>query len=131
MKKSILTTLNAEYKPTKLYKELVNLFPDFMGWINNIKRQGDYRKVSHIGQSAEANIFVNVFKELPEDVFSIIIHDCILTTEPKTKLVQDRLIARTKEIYCDVLTKNVSLEKLFKISKVSVVRWKGPKKDII
>lgn len=127
MKKSILTTLNAEYKPTKLYKELVKLFPDFMEWVDTIKRQGDYRKVSHIGQSAEANIFINVFKDLPEDMFSLIIHDCILTTEPKTKLVQDKLIARTKEIYCDVLSKNLNLEKLFKISKVSVVRWKGPK----
>ena len=130
MKKSILTTLNAEYKPTKLYKELVKLFPDFMEWVDTIKRQGDYRKVSHIGQSAEANIFINVFKDLPEDMFSLIIHDCILTTEPKTKLVQDRLITRTKEIYCDVLSKNLNLEKLFKISKVSVVRWKGPKQNV-
>ena len=130
MKKSILTTLNAEYKPTKLYKELVKLFPDFMEWVDTIKRQGDYRKVSHIGQSAEANIFINVFKDLPEDMFSLIIHDCILTTEPKTKLVQDRLIARTKEIYCDVLSKNLNLEKLFIISKVSVVRWKSPKQDV-
>lgn len=31
MKKSILTTLNAEHKATKLHKELVILFPDFMG----------------------------------------------------------------------------------------------------
>ena len=130
MKKSILTTLNAEYKPTKLYKELIKLFPDFMGWVDNIKRQGDYRKVSHLGQSAEANIFINVFKDLPEDMFSLIIHDCILTTEPKTKLVQERLITRTKEIYCDVLSKNLNLEKLFKISKVSVVRWKSPKQDV-
>lgn len=86
--------------------------------------------MSHIGQSAEANIFINVFKDLPEDMFSLIIHDCILTTEPKTKLVQDRLIARTKEIYCNVISKNLNLEKLFKISKVSVVRWKGPKQEI-
>jgi len=83
--------------------------------------------VSHLGQSAEANIFINVFKDLPEDMFSLIIHDCILTTEPKTKLVQDKLIAITKEIYCDVLSKNVNLDKLFKISKVSVVRWEDPK----
>ncbi len=130
MKKSILTTLNAEYKPTKLHKELVILFPDFIGWVDTIKRQGDYRKVSHIGQSAEANIFINVFKDLPEDMFSLIIHDCILTTEPKTKLVQDRLIARTKEIYCNVISKKLNLEKLFKINKVSVVRWKGPKQEI-
>lgn len=102
----------------------------FEEWVDTIKRQGDYRKVSHIGQSAEANIFINVFKDLPEDMFSLIIHDCILTTEPKTKLVQDRLIARTKEIYCDVLSKNLNLEKLFKISKVSVVRWKSPKQDV-
>ena len=127
MKKSILTTLNAEHKATKLHKELVILFPDFMGWIDTIKKQGDYRKVSHLGQSAEANIFINVFKDLPEDMFSLIIHDCILTTEPKTKLVQDKLIAITKEIYCDVLSKNVNLDKLFKISKVSVVRWEDPK----
>ena len=130
MKKSILTTLNAEYKPTKLYKELVKLFPDFMGWVDNIKRQGDHRKVSHIGQSAEANIFVNVFKELPEDMFSIIIHDCILTTGPKVTFVQEKLVARTKEIYGDIITTDKYLGKLFKISKVSVVRWVGPKQNI-
>ena len=130
MKKSILTTLNAEHKATKLHKELVILFPDFMGWIDTIKKQVDYRKVSHLGQSAEANIFINVFKDLPEDMFSLIIHDCILTTEPKTKLVQDRLIARTKEIYCDVLSKKVNLKKLFKISKVSVVRWEDHKQGV-
>ena len=98
-----------------------------MGWVDNIKRQGDHRKVSHIGQSAEANIFVNVFKELPEDMFSIIIHDCILTTGPKVTFVQEKLVARTKEIYGDVMPKDKYLGKLFKISKVSVVRWVGPK----
>lgn len=130
MKESILKTLNAKYKPTKLYKELVKLFPDFMGWVDNIKRQGDHRKVSHIGQSAEANIFVNVFKELPEDMFSIIIHDCILTTGPKVTFVQEKLVARTKEIYGDIITTDKYLGKLFKISKVSVVRWVGPKQNI-
>ena len=67
MKKEILTTFNGEYKPTKLYKELKVLLPELIKWIDNIKFNEGYKKVSHRGQSAEAKVFVEVYKNLPEE----------------------------------------------------------------
>ena len=123
MKKEILTTFNGEYKPTKLYKELKALLPELIKWIDNIKFNEGYKKVSHRGHSAEANVFVEVYKNLPDDMFALLIHDCILTTEDKTQLVRDRLIERVKELYKDVIPKELDIDKLFKTDKVSVVRW--------
>ena len=123
MKKEILTTLNGEYKPTKLYKELKKLLPELMRWIDNIKFKEGYKKVSHRGQSAEATIFVEVYKNLPEDMFSLLIHDCILTTELKTQVVQQRLIERVRQLYKDVIPNELNIDRLFKTDKVSVVRW--------
>ena len=122
MKKEILTTLNGEYKPTKLYKELKKLLPELMRWIDNIKFKEGYKKVSHRGQSAEATIFVEVYKNLPEDMFSLLIHDCILTTELKTQVVQQRLIERVRQLYKDVIPNELNIDRLFKTDKVSVVR---------
>ena len=123
MKKGILTTFNGEYKPTKLYKELKALLPELIKWIDNIKFNEGYKKVSHRGQSAEAKVFVEVYKNLPEDMFALLIHDCILTTENKTQMVKDRLIKRVRELYKDVIPKDLNIDKLFKTNKVSVVRW--------
>ena len=123
MKKEILTTFNGEYKPTKLYKELKVLLPELIKWIDNIKFNEGYKKVSHRGQSAEAKVFVEVYKNLPEDMFALLIHDCVLTTENKTKMVKDRLIKRVRELYKDVIPKDLNIDKLFKTDKVSVVRW--------
>lgn len=123
MKKEILKTFNGQYKPTKLYKELKALLPEFIKWIDNIKFNEGYKKVSHRGHSAEANVFVEVYKNLPEDMFGLLIHDCILTTEDKTQLVRDKLIERVRELYKDVIPKELNIDKLFKTDKVSVVRW--------
>lgn len=121
MKQSILTTLNDKIKPTKLYKELFVLFPNFMKWINVIKKNEGYKQVSFIGQSAEAKIFVNVYKELPSDIFSLIIHDCIITTFENTTLVKNLLIKRVKKLYQGVLAEKSDLDKLFKVEKVSKI----------
>lgn len=123
MKKEILTTFNGEYKPTKLYKELKALLPGLIKWIDNIKINEGYKKVSHRGHSAEANVFVEVYKNLPDNIFALLIHDCILTNEDKTQLVRDKLIERVRELYKDVIPKELNIDKLFKTDKVSVVRW--------
>jgi hypothetical protein len=123
MKKKILKTFNGKYKPTKLYKELKALLPELIKWIDNIKFNEGYKKVSHRGQSAEAKVFVEVYKNLPEYMFALLIHDCILTTEDKTQLVRDRLIERVRVLYKDVIPKELNIDKLFKTDKVSVVRW--------
>ena len=121
MKQSILTTLNDKIRPTKLYRELFILFPNFMKWIDNIKENEGYKQVSFIGQSAEAKIFVSVYNELPSDMFSLIIHDCIITTNENTDLVKTLLIKKVKEIYQNVLSKNSDLDRLFKVEKVSEI----------
>ncbi len=77
--------------------------------------------MSFIGQSAEAKIFVNVYKELPSDIFSLIIHDCIITTFENTTLVKNLLIKRVKKLYQGVLAENSDLDKLFKVEKVSKI----------
>ena len=56
-------------------------------------------------------------------MFALLIHDCILTTEDKTQLVRDKLIERVRELYKDVIPKELNIDKLFKTDKVSVVRW--------
>lgn len=119
MKKSILTTLNSKIIETQLYKELQNIFPSFMAWIDDLKRRKDYRAVSHLGMSTEAKIFISVYKDLPEEMFAIPIHDCILLKEADTIEVQSLLINRVKYLYQDVLKDNYALAGLFKVSQVT------------
>ena len=38
-------------------------------------------------------------------------------------MVKDRLIKRVRELYKDVIPKDLNIDKLFKTNKVSVVRW--------
>ena len=90
-----------------------------MKWVIDIKEKEGHKRVSNIGQSAEANIFVEVYKRLPDDIFSLIIHDCILTTKENTKLVRRLLVERLRELYGDIIPPNQSLDKVFKIEKVS------------
>jgi hypothetical protein len=119
MKKSILTTLNSKIIETQLYKELQNIFPSFMAWIDDLKRRKDYRAVSHLGMSTEAKIFISVYKDLPEEMFAIPIHDCILLKEADTIEVQALLINRVKHLYQDILKDNYALAGLFKVSQVT------------
>ena len=120
LKKSILTTLNAEKNNSIYNQELLRLFPFFMKWINNIKKNEGYKRVSSIGQTAEANIFVNVYKDIEPDVFALIIHDCILTTKEYTFEIKQLLMDRVKELYPEVIKKDTDLTNLFKTSIVSL-----------
>jgi hypothetical protein len=119
MKKSILTTLNSKIIQTQLYNELHNIFPSFMTWIDDLKGRKDYRAVSHLGMSTEAKIFISVYRDLPEEMFAIPIHDCILLKEADTIEVQALLINRVKHLYQDILTDNYALAGLFRISQVT------------
>jgi hypothetical protein len=119
LKKEILTSLNGKDSAAPCIVALKELFPNFMKWVTGIKKDKGHKYVSHIGQSAEAKIFVEVYKRIPEGIFSLIIHDCILTTEENTLLVRKLLIERLKELYGDIIPQGDNLDKLFKIDKVS------------
>lgn len=120
LKKSVLSAINAENKPTQPNKELSRLFPNVMMWVNAIKKKSGYKEVSFLGQSAEANIFVEVYKEIPDDKFALIIHDCILTTEMDVLLVKKLLEDRTRKLFDGVILEHHNLDKLFKTSLVSI-----------
>ena len=120
LKKETLSALYEEDLTSVKNIELLRLFPSFMSWLNSIKQKEGYKIASHIGQSIEANIFVNVFKQLPDDRFFLIIHDSILCTEGDKELVKEKLIGRTKELFSEIISKDENLDKLFKISIVSI-----------
>jgi hypothetical protein len=120
LKKSILSAINAENKPTKPNEELSGLFPNVMMWVNAIKKKSGYKEVSFLGQSAEANIFVEVYKEIPDEKFALIIHDCILTTKKDVLLVKNLLENRVRKLFSGVILEHHNLDKLFKISIVSI-----------
>jgi hypothetical protein len=119
MKKNILTSLNSKINSSQLSKEIKTLFPSFISWINSIKASKGHEAVSHLGQSSEANIFVEVYNDLPDNIFSLIIHDCILTTKENTPMVKTLLMNRVKELYKGVIEKETNLNKLFKVDIVS------------
>ena len=89
-------------------------------WVNAIKKKSGYKEVSFLGQRAEANIFVEVYKEIPDDEFALIIHDCILTTEKDVLLVKNLLEDRVRKLFSGVILENHNLDKLFKTSLVSI-----------
>jgi len=119
LKESVLTVINAENKPTKQNIELSKLFPNVFKWINKIKKV-DYKKVSYIGQRAEAQIFVESYKDIPDNKFALIIHDCILVTKQDLKLVRGLLESRIRKMYPEVILSNHNLDKLFKEELVSI-----------
>ena len=119
LKKSILTTINAKNKPTPLNRELKKLFPAFMDWLNSKKEKEGHKSISHLGQSLEASIFVETYKQIPEDTFSLLIHDCVLTTKKSTSFIKELLINRTKELF-SCIKKTENLDRLFKIELVSI-----------
>ena len=122
MKKNILTSLNSNINSSDLSKEMKALFPSFIRWVNNIKSSKGHEAVSHFGQSSEANIFVKVYKGLPDDIFALIIHDCILTTKENTTMIKGLLIYRIRELYKWVIREETKLDKLFKVSLISVAK---------
>ena len=120
VKEIILITLNAEVNDNIFNKELGRLFPKFMSWINLIKTEKGYKTVSATGQSIEASIFVNVYRSLPNDLFALPIHDCIISTQDGVEQIKKLLIKRVRELYPRILTPNYKLDKLFKIKKVTI-----------
>lgn len=120
LKKSILSAINAENKPTQSNEELSRLFPNVMMWVNAIKKKSGYKKVSFLGQSAEANIFVEVYKKIPDDKFALIIHDCILTAKKDVLLVKNLLEDRVRKVFSGVILENHNLNKLFTTRLVSI-----------
>ena len=120
LKKDILSALNDKNKPINRNKELKRLFPNVMRWVNSIKRQYGYKQMSHIGQSTEANIFVEVYKELPNEIFALLIHDCILVTEKDVVRVKKDLENRIRKLYSNVILPNHNLDKLFRPGLVSI-----------
>jgi len=123
LKKEILTSLNGNNDKAPFVRALVDLFPEFMGWIKQIKDAKKHQAISKIGQKAEAKIFVKVFQQLPENIFSLIIHDCILTTENNTGLVRQLLVNRLRELYGDIIPAENNLDKVFKINRVTLERY--------
>ena len=120
LKESILSAINAKNQPTKNNKELSRLFPNVMDWINTIKKVDGYKKVSFIGQSQEANIFVEVYKKIPEEKFALLIHDCILVKKEDVFFVKELLEDRLRELYKNVILPQHNLNKLFKENLVSI-----------
>lgn len=120
LKKAVLTTLNRKDYKSEERDELTKLFPEFMRWVSRIKLKYDHKKLSFIGQSAEAAIFIGVFKELDSNIFALPIHDCILSTEKYISLIKKMLISKTKDIYTTILNDSLDLDKLFRTSLVSM-----------
>lgn len=120
LKKAVLTSLNRKDYKSQERDELIKLFPEFMKWVRRIKSKYDNKKLSFIGQSAEAAIFIGVFKELDSNIFALPIHDCIISTKKNIPLIKEMLISKTKNIYSIVLSESTDLDKLFKTSLVSI-----------
>ena len=119
-KKSILTVINARYRPSEPNKELSRLFPNVMMWVNAIKEESGHEEVSHLGQRTEASIFVEVYKEIPDEKFALIIHDCILVIKEDVLFVKELLERRIRALYKGVILPEHNLDKLFKPSLVSI-----------
>lgn len=120
LKVNVLSVLNAENKPTKPNKELSRLFPNVMKWVNSIKMKYGYKQMSFIGQSTEAKIFVEVYKELPSQIFALIIHDCILVIKKDVTTVKQLLEKRIRQLYSNIILPEHNLKELFKASLVSI-----------
>jgi hypothetical protein len=120
MKQAILTSLNAKHYPSDLNKELDVLFPNFMRWLKRKKQKEGHQSISFLGQSSEAKIFVDTYKKIPNELFCLLIHDSILVEEKDVELVKKLLIERVLELYGSLFKSTPNLERLFKVSSVSV-----------
>ena len=120
LKVSILKIINAKYNPGEGNKELERLFPGFMHWVNGIKQKKGHKSVSHIHQKAESDIFIKVYEELPDEMFALPIHDCIISTKENIKEIQDRLIQRFEYLYGKFIPSFESLDNVFRINRVSL-----------
>ena len=121
LKKAVLTTLNDKSKPKNPNNiQLKRLFPGFMSWVNDIKKKHGHKRVSFIGQSTEAKIFVHVYSSIPSTFLSLLIHDCVITTEEGVEPIKSLLIKRVKELYPLILGADLDLDKLFKTKRITI-----------
>ena len=72
-----------------------------------------------------------MYKTLPKNMFALIIHDSILCTKENTDFVKSELIKRCRTIYPKLLSESVSLDKLFKVGKVSLTDEELPSTERI
>ena len=120
LKVSILKIINAKYNPGDGNKELERLFPGFMHWVNSMKQNQGHQSVSHIHQKAESDIFIKVYEELPDEIFALPIHDCIISTKENIKQIQERLIQRFEDLYGKFIPPFNSFDKVFRVNRVSL-----------
>lgn len=120
LKIGILTTLNNKDFPCEERKELIRLFPSFMSFIRKIKSKYGHKKVSQLGQSTEAKIFIGTYEDIDPKIFALPIHDSILTTKEHIGYIKSCLIKKTKEIYKGIIPEQVDLDAIFKTSLVSI-----------
>ena len=107
---------------------LCNVFPSFMKWVNQIKKSKGHKKVAQMGQKLESELFISTYKKIPDKVFALPIHDCILTTEENANMVKGLLLEKAKTMFPSIISSPITLTNLFKISQVSLsdentLRW--------
>lgn len=128
-KQDILKALNAKIGSyPKAQEALYNVFPSFMEWINQIKKSKGHEKVAQMGQNLESELFISTYKKIPDKIFALPIHDCILTTEENTNMVKELLLEKAKTMFPSLISIHITLTNLFKISQVSLsdentLRW--------
>ena len=120
LKIKVLTTLNKKDYPCNERDELIRLFPLFMEFLRKIKAKYGHKKVSWLGQSTEAKIFIGTYKELDPKIFALPIHDCILSTEDNLNHIRGLLIEKVKEMYRGIIPEDENLNKVFKTSLISI-----------
>jgi len=119
-KKTVLMTINDEYKPTPMTERLELGYPYFMKWLKELKAEHGHQYVSRLAFKAESSIFIGVFESLPAERFAIPIHDCILTTRQNAKDIQSRLIQAAIKRYPSILQSVEDAAKMFRIKRVTI-----------
>lgn len=128
-KLAVLKALNAKVgSHFRVQEALCNVFPSFMRWVNQIKKNEGYKKVAQLGQKLESGLFIETYRQIPESIFALLIHDCILTTKEHTYDIKELLMERSKDMFSSLITDKTSLTNLFKVSQVSLsdentLRW--------
>lgn len=118
MKTQVLSALNGKYYPSQVNKDLKNIFPSFMKWINHLKKVEGHEHISRLSQILESNLFISVYKELPHNIFCLPIHDSLLTTKRHTNFIRDSLIVKIKDLY--PFLDQFNLDGLFRVGVVSI-----------
>lgn len=128
LKLELLKALNAKQSPSAINRELRKIFPGFMSWLNNLKVEKGHKYISKLGQGLESKLFVESYMDIPNDVFCLLIHDCILTDYNNVGIVREVLKENLKRMFPNVILNQTSIEDVFKITSVSLNESESPKK---